>query len=311
VTVPRHEIFEPSEVGTYHCISRCVRRAFLCGFDKFSGNSYEHRRAWARDRLSFLLEVFAIELISYAVMANHLHTLIRNRPDLAETWSPEEVVSRWQRLFSTKADQKEIKSIASNKQLVSIYRERLSSISWFNRCVCEYIARRANHEDKCTGRFWEGRFKSQRVHDLPGLLSCSVYVDLNPVRAGVARTPEDSDYTSIQDRIRQRRKHSARTPPLISIADATGGEVSADEYLHLVDVTGRLLVAGKGNIPEELAPILVRLKINPRRWLDTTGSYRHRFKRVIGSAEALFKAARGSGKNWFQGIAAARMAFSC
>lgn len=322
MTSPRHEIYNPSEVGVYHCVSRCVRRAFLCGYDVRSGVSYEHRRTWVRDRLSLLTSVFAVDLIAYAVMMNHMHHLLRNRPDVADSWSAEEVARRWRVLFPrrkgvgvpvTEPSKEEIAEIVNQPELVELYRKRLSNISWFNRCLCEFIARRANREDDCKGRFWEGRFRSQKVRGFNGLLACSTYIDLNPVRAKVATTPEDSDYTSIQDRIRAYRNPGQPTnlslPKLIPIDEATESLVSLEDYLKLVDETGRALIRGKSSIPQQLAPILDRIKINPNKWLDTTTYQRHRFRRMVAPVECLMETAKKAGKKWLHGIRAAEVAF--
>ncbi|WKZ56199.1 MAG: transposase [Bdellovibrionota bacterium] len=134
----RSRIFDPKVVGTYHCMSRCVRRAYLCGVDPVSKRSFDHRKQWIKDRLGFLTQVFSIELISYVVMSNHLHTLIRNRPDKAALWSSEEVARRWRALFPKRQKDREadeafeISLIAGNQELVELYRARLSNISWFN-----------------------------------------------------------------------------------------------------------------------------------------------------------------------------------
>ena len=206
----RREIVIGEEVGVYHCIARCVRRAFLCGVDPLTENDYEHRKQWVRQRLEKLASVFAIDICSYAVMSNHLHVVLRVRPDLVADWSAEEVALCWKRLFPprdpatgspTEPSQCDVNMIVSDPERVAVIRERLSSVSWFMRCLCEPIARRANREDQCTGRFWEGRFKSQALLDEAAILACSVYVDLNPVRAGVSETPEESKHTSAFARI--------------------------------------------------------------------------------------------------------------
>src|ERR1700678_3424172 len=94
----RHVIVADDEVGVYHCIARCVRRAFLCGTDPITGHDYEHRKDWIRERLEQLASIFAIDICGFAVMSNHLHLIVRTRPDVVQGWSDEEIARRWSRL---------------------------------------------------------------------------------------------------------------------------------------------------------------------------------------------------------------------
>jgi len=146
----------------YHCVSRCVRRSFLCGEDKFTGQSYEHRRGWVEERLLFLGSVFSIDICAYAVLGNHTHVVLCVDKYLAESWSTEEVVRRWHRLYQgtllsqkyQRGDTLSKGELTSLEETVTIYRQRLYDISWLMRNLNEYIAREANKEDKCTGRFY-------------------------------------------------------------------------------------------------------------------------------------------------------------
>jgi len=134
--------------------------------------------------------------------------------------------------------------------------------------------REANAEDGCTGRFWEGRCKSQALVDEAALLTCMAYVDLNPIRAAIARTPEQSDFTAIQQRIREVMALKDRQPPENGpcLLDFAGDErwngpdglpFSVDDYIELVDRSDRIVREGKrGAIPEDLPPILDRLEID-------------------------------------------------
>lgn len=205
----RKLLIDDDKVTFLHAVSRCVRRSFLCGDDSYSGKNFDHRKDWVRDRLEFLTTVFGFEVFSYAALSSHLHIVGRTRPDLVSSWSAEEVARRWGRLFPERdfegralpPSEVWISQFVGDEARVKVTRERLRSISWFMRCLNENIARRANREDGCTGRFWEGRFKCQVLADEGAILACMAYVDLNPVRAGIAETPEESEFTSIYERI--------------------------------------------------------------------------------------------------------------
>ena len=97
---PRKSLIAVESTPYYHCVARCVRRAFLCGVDSHSGQSYEHRRAWLEHRLLELPKVFAIDIAAYAIMSNHYHVILHINTDRAKTWSDYEIVERWHRLFN-------------------------------------------------------------------------------------------------------------------------------------------------------------------------------------------------------------------
>ena len=178
---------------------------------------------------SHLAIIFAIEVCAYAVMANHYHVILRTRPDIVARWSDREVAARWLMLFPRHRDlrgtpipstEKEICALADCPERIAQLRRRLSSLSWFMGRLNEFIARAANKEDNVKGRFWEARFKCQALLDEAAIASSMVYVDLNPIRAGVAATPEKSDFTSIQARIRAWRQETTTTPSLSGVEPA-------------------------------------------------------------------------------------------
>jgi REP element-mobilizing transposase RayT len=217
---PRSKYVQEGQEGVYHCFSRCVRRAFLYGFDALTRQDFTHRKAWLVDRLRYLAAIFAIEVCAYAVMENHYHTILRTRPDIVASWSDREVATRWLTLFprhrgmrsaAIPPADKEIRALADCPERIAKLRQRLSSLSWFMGRLNEFIARAANKEDRVKGRFWESRFKCQALLDGAAIAACMVYVDLNPIRAGLAATPEESDFTSIQERIRAWQKETMTT----------------------------------------------------------------------------------------------------
>ena len=220
MALPRSKYVREGQEGIYHCFSRCVRRAFLYGFDTLTLRDFSHRKAWLVERLRYLAAIFAIEVCAYAVMENHYHTILRTRPDIVALWSDRDVAIRWLTLFPRHRDmsgvptpprEEEICALADRPERIAQLRQRLCSLSWFMGRLNEFIARAANKEDRVKGRFWESRFKCQALLDEAAIATCMVYVDLNPIRAGVAATPEESDFTSIRERIRTWRKETMTT----------------------------------------------------------------------------------------------------
>jgi REP element-mobilizing transposase RayT len=292
MTRARNQLISLEATPYYHTISRCVRRAFLCGEDSLTGKSYEHRKQWVITRLRELSDVFAIDICAYAILSNHYHLVLRIDQEQAHGWTTVQVAERWGKLFNlprlvARYLRAEIHSEAeanTAKAIISEWRSRLTDISWFMRSLNEHLARQANIEDHCKGRFWEGRFKSQALLDEAAVLTCMSYVDLNPVRAGVAETPEASDFTSIQQRIRQHSETSQANKPATDLRpplplmplvkqdrdphrNAMG--FILQDYLNLVDWAGRAVREGKrGAISEDAPPILQRLGLEPERFLE-------------------------------------------
>lgn len=450
---PRSVLFDRKESGIYHCYNRCVRRASLCGEDHLTGKSYSHRKDWIADRLAYLARGFAIDVLDFCAMDNHLHLLLRNRPDLVELWSDREVAERWVHLCPSELEKLEkqqarrlaaglisatavadvrehyLKTMMNDPAEITTLRDRLSDISWLMKLLCEHIARQANREDEVTGKFWESRFQSDRILDEANALACSMYINLNPVRAQIAVAPEECSHTSLGVRMvavrdmllsvfgpdalnttaddqaemidqtdvqeaanrllaeasrdgvddpeeidgqsteptapdseqaatlsedtetstdcdvasvenpsrhpaarRRVRKGSARLSDawlsrLSLLGDQTMGGVSAAramamantfpaprasnkgflpitlaDYLRLIDWTGRQAVKGKrGKIPDNLAPIAQRLKVELSSWPELVASFGQKGRTARGSFEALEREAARRGRKWIRG----------
>ncbi|MCW8109280.1 transposase [Alteromonas ponticola] len=311
---PRKSLINLSDTPYYHCVSRCVRRAFLCGKDKLTGKNYEYRRQWVEDRLMFLADVFCVDVCAYAVMSNHTHVVLRINKQKAESLSVKDIIRRWHRLFNgmllaqryIDADECVAMSeaeINTVNKLAEVYRHRLYNISWFMRLLNEYIARQANKEDSCSGHFWEGRFKSQALMDEASLAACMAYVDLNPVRAKLAKTPEESAHTSIQKRINAAT--SNRQPHLLlpftgnlqhNMPD--GLPFCIQDYLALVDVTGRHFnPAKRGKIDASASPILERVGLEEMDWTLMVSSIESEFKSVVSVENLTRQCDRNKGYN--------------
>jgi len=320
MTRARSEQVSLDSTAYYHCVCRCVRRAFLCGDDHISGQNFDHRKQWLVDKIKQLASVFSIKICAYAVMSNHYHLVLRIERETAITLTDDEVIERWYLLFNghilvdryllgEKQSRAELDEV---KKLVEIWRQRLYDLGWFMRCLNESIARQANEEDNCKGRFWEGRYKSQALLDEAALLSCMAYVDLNPIRAGLCQIPEESEFTSLYERI-QAIVHNQKASRVLA-KFKRGKSLEQDEipmresdYIELVDLTGRVIREDKkGHIPNHLAGILDRLGIRPGSWFDCVQKMEKRFYSAVGSTNNLQVLCCSQGKKWAKGMSASR-----
>ena len=299
MTIARRELIDVSVARWYHCMTRCVRRAFLLG------EGLLDRKQWFEDGLEELAHIFAVGVGGFSVMDNHVHLLLRLDPEVAAGWSDEEVARRWGRLYPARDKSRQplpiskewVKGRLKDIPWLAETRERLGSISWFMKCLKEPISRRANREDKCRGAFFEARFKSVAILDEEALLATSTYIDLNPVAAKIAEVPETSEHTSIKQRVEHIKAQDATTQLEAAKSGSVAGSraasgleealwlcpvedrrqldssregmfegLSIGNYLLLVDYTGRLFREGKAMISAEVAGILDRLGSSAKAW---------------------------------------------
>jgi len=298
MTIARVHLVDPLVSRWYHCITRCVRRARLLGENS-------DRKDWIEHRLKELAEIFGISVAGFAVLDNHLHLLVRLDPETVKNWSDDEVIRRWARLFPPRDKMRRplevsdewVKGHLLNAAWIKRARQRLGSLSWFMKCLKEPLARLANRQDQATGAFFEGRFKSIAVLDEGSLLATCAYIDLNPVAAGIAATPEASVHTSIKERVdhvaaqeRTEDLTAARTSSAAASKQAAGLEeklwlcpvedrrridstregmiegFALGSYVLLVDYTARLFREGKAILSREMAEILDRLHTSAEQW---------------------------------------------
>jgi len=302
----------------YHCICRCVRRAFLCGDDAYTGQNFDHRKQWVVDKITSLSTIFTIDICAYAVMSNHYHLVLKVDKEKAEALNDYDVAIRWKQLFrghvlvdrwlTNKASTQAEKDKAL--EMIQVWRTRLYDLGWFMRCLNESIAIQANKEDHCKGRFWEGRFKSQALLDETALLACMAYVDLNPIRAAIHNTPEESDFTSIQQRLisLSRAKSNQHAQPT-SLLPFTGYQphnkkqiglpFKLIDYFNLVEWTGRCIREDKrGAIPAHIKPIFERFNVNEADWLATIKKFNRHYINAAGSPDNMKNWALVTNKKW-------------
>lgn len=280
MTTARKQLVSVDATSYYHCVSRCVRRSYLCGKDAQTGACYEHRRHWIEQKIYELTHVYCIDICAYAIMSNHYHLVVNINKGRATSLSKHDIVERWGKVHKLPVlIQRWLKNQVLGQaekekcaEIIETWRERLWSLSWFMKELNFDIACKANQEDNCTGHFWESRFKSQALLDEKALAAAMAYVDLNPIRAGVTTTPETSDYTSIKARLTALTNQQPTAPclhPFIGNPSNTmldGIPFRLIDYIELVDWTARQFREGKAQMNSHLPSILQRLDVTQSSW---------------------------------------------
>src|SRR5688500_15831728 len=95
MTCARKSLVCLNDTPYYYVIARCVRRAWLWGYDEYAGKDYSHRKAWVLERLTQLSSIFAVDICANAIMSNHYHLVVHVDQRRAKSWSQREVIDRW------------------------------------------------------------------------------------------------------------------------------------------------------------------------------------------------------------------------
>ncbi len=300
MTRPRRSLVSADVTRYYHCITKCVRQAFLLQEGKTD------RKKWLIDRLMEIAEIYAVSVCNYGILDNHFHLLLRLDVETANAWTDEEVIRRWASAHPPKKKRKLVEVTdewiageAQDKKKVEKLRSRLCNLGWFMKEVKEPLARLCNREDGRTGTFFEGRFKSIGILDEEALLATACYIDLNPFAAGIAPAPELCVYTSLFERIAHARRKdrlddlaSACLSSILSMNFSAGIEeglwlapiqdrraqgshreglfetFTLGKYLLLIDTMARKPRVGKACLPPEAAGIFQRLGLDLSFWTE-------------------------------------------
>jgi len=231
--------------------------------------------------------------------------------------SDAEVLQKWHRLHEGSALTRDFLKTGEypdnfqNKtlllKLIAEIRNRLCSISWFMKSLNQYIARRANKEDGCTGHFWEGRFFAQIILDDSALILTMLYVDLNPFRAGLVNLPEQAIYTSLYRRITALRM-GVKLSFLRSFMDIPCQNpkdcipISCKDYLILVDFMTLKASNNKyKSSSTKSPPVLERLNFSEESLVEFTGNVETLFPVAIGNENAMNRFKEATGRSRLKG----------
>ena len=339
----RKDVVNRMQVGVYHVTTRCVRQAFLLGTDYQIGSSNHERKSWIEQWFQSLTDVMLIELCAYAVMDNHTHSILRNRPDLLEEMDDREVAIRLARLYPgyqclqglpVEPDPERVHELLDNPEELKRRKIQLVDISIFMARWEEAVARRANKEEDRTGRFWEGRFYCQKLLDSAAILAATVYVELNPLRANIVELPEYSQFTSLVNRIKLSTARAGRTPeelverasPRLEYEAGSSGDgptavsnvmdcdgflpIDNQRYLRVLEFVSRRKANGKTcEMLHSVPDLLTRLGVRPEKWRQTATTFEKAYRKFAGSPALLSEVADNLEQRCIHGISTAQRVY--
>lgn len=301
MTMARSKLVNYDDTRWYHCISKIARGLALL---ERHGPSLKSRIVSETRRLS---RIFAIKVGGHSIMGTHFHLLLRVEVEQALSWSAREVVKRWTLLCRPKNKKREplkglelqfwIDEKAKDGDYVAEQRKRLMDLGWFHRFLKQPLSVHVNRLEGCSGTLFQGRFKSIAVMGFQALLNVAIYIDLNPVAAGIVAVPEQGIHTSFRLRFENAIRCSLfpemidrfvncisdtedsfdveKTLWLLPIenrpenGDSQGmfDGLTLVHYMILVDEAGRIPREGKASISDAAAAILERLGLKHSKWV--------------------------------------------
>jgi len=290
MATPRSQLVDPDQPMHYHLVSRCVRRSWLCGFDRQSRKDYEHRKDWLEQRIQHLAQYFTVSVDAYAIMSNHFHLVVYFDPQECNRWSNQEVADRWFAVFPPRTnarsavDQQAVLNLHRDILLqtparLSHARQTLGSLSMFMKHLKQPVAYQANKEDGCGGHFFEGRFYSGALLDENAVIAAMAYVDLNPVRAKIVQHIDEykaaSGHKRAQVAINTAERLAQAIEPLVSGLTTARPTLSMTllAYMHILERCEQ----------DYKAPKTVD---KTSRWFDRVASLKKR-QRAFGSLSEL------------------------